>query len=141
MTSDLGGYLTASNGLRLQQAFPGPAFAGADGYSRGAYVFSNLTWALPGNALYHGGDGWGEDSLAWMSPSRDFIAVAYVNCHSADNSAILAMSDAANYLINTYSGATASGPWLEIPTALPPRPVYSQMAADLLHRAGRQNIG
>jgi len=35
MTSDLGSYLTASNGLRLQQAFPGPAFAGADGYSRG----------------------------------------------------------------------------------------------------------
>ena len=28
MTSDLGSYLTASNGLRLQQAFPGPAFAG-----------------------------------------------------------------------------------------------------------------
>ncbi|HWY77444.1 MAG TPA: hypothetical protein VN281_17625 [Verrucomicrobiae bacterium] len=51
MASDLGGYLTASNGLRLQQAFSGPALAGADGYSRGAYVYSNLTWALPGNAV------------------------------------------------------------------------------------------
>ena len=136
MTSDLGSYLSASNGLRLQQAFPGPAFSGADGYSRGAYVYSNLTWALPGNALYHGGDGWGEDSIAWMSPSRDFIVVAYVNCHSADNSAILAMSDAASYLINTYSGATASGPWLELPTALPPRPATNGYAFDYLSLIG-----
>jgi len=35
-----------------------------------------------------------------MSPSRDFIVIAYVNCDSADNSTILAMSDAASFLID-----------------------------------------
>jgi CubicO group peptidase (beta-lactamase class C family) len=135
-TSDLGNFLTPSNGLRLQQAFPGPAFTGADGYSRGAYVFSNLTWALPGNAIYHGGDVWGEDSLMWMAPSRDFIVVAYANCHSADNTAVLALSDAANYLILTYSGAPASGPWLEVPTVLPPRAVTNGYAFDYLSLIG-----
>jgi hypothetical protein len=71
-----------------------------------------------------------------MSPSRDFIVIAYVNCHSADNSAILAMSDAASFLINTYSSATASGPWLEIPTVLPPRPVTNDYAFDYLSLIG-----
>jgi len=71
-----------------------------------------------------------------MSPGRDFIVIAYVNCHSADNSAILAMSDAASFLISTYSGATASGPLLEIPTVLPPRPVTNGYAFDYLSLIG-----
>ena len=119
MTSDLGDYLTAATGTRLQQPFPGPAFAGADGYARGAYVYTNLSWAKPGNALYHGGDAWGEDSIAWMSPGRDFIVAVYANCHSVDNTAILALSDAASFLIGVYAGAAASGPWLETPSNLP----------------------
>ena len=130
MTSDIGTYLTASNGARLQQPFPGPSFAGADGYARGAYVYTNLSWAKPGNALYHGGDVWGEDSIAYMSPSRDFIVVVYCNCHSADTTVLLAMSDAASLLINAYAGVTASGPWLEVPTALPLRSVNNGFAFD-----------
>jgi len=130
MTSDLGDYLTTDTGARLQQPFPGPAFSGADGYARGAYVYTNLSWAKPGNALYHGGDVWGEDSIAWMSPSRDFIVVVYCNCHSADSTVALAMADAASLLINNYAGATASGPWLEVPAALPLRRLSTNFAFD-----------
>ena len=130
MTSDLGNYLTTNTGARLQQPFVGSSFAGADGYSRGAYVYTNLAWAKPGNALYHGGDAWGEDSITWMSPSRDFIVIAYVNCHSADSTALLALSDAANYLINKYNGVAASGPWLEVPAALPLRRQTNSYAFD-----------
>ena len=136
MTSDIGDYLTPTNGARLQQPYPGPAFAGADGYARGAYVYTNLAWAKPGNALYHGGDVWGEDSIAYMSASRDFIVVVYCNCHTPDTTALLAMSDAASLLINTYAGAAASGPWLEIPTVLPPRPVTNGYAFDYLSLIG-----
>jgi hypothetical protein len=136
MTSDIGGYLTTNSGARLQQPYPGPAFSGADGYARGAYVYTNLAWAKPGNALYHGGDVWGEDSIAYMSPSRDFIVVVYCNCHSADNTVILAMSDAASLLINTYAGATASGPWLEVPASLPLRRTNSNFAFDYLTLIG-----
>jgi len=46
------------------------------------------------------------------------------------------MSDAATFLINTYSGATASGPWLEIPTLSPPRPVTNGYAFDYLSLIG-----
>jgi len=136
MTSDLGNYLTAATGARLQQPYPGASFVGADGYSRGAYVYTNLAWATPGNALYHGGDVWGEDSIAWMSPSRDFIVIVYVNCHTADNTAILALSDAASLLINAYAGAAASGPWLEIPAALPLRRLANGFAFDYLTLIG-----
>ena len=136
VTSDIGDYLTAATGARLQQPFPGPTFSGADGYARGAYVYTNLSWAKPGNALYHGGDVWGEDSIAWMSPGRDFIVVVYANCHSADSSAILAMSDAASLLIGRYAGAAASGPWLEIPTDLPLRRVANGFAFDYLTLCG-----
>ena len=130
MTSDLGDYITTNTGARLQEPFPGPSFVGADGYARGAYVYTNLSWAKPGNALYHGGDGWGEDSIAYMSASRDFIVVCYVNCHSADNTALLALSDAAALLINTYASAAASGPWLEVPAALPLRRQTNSYAFD-----------
>jgi CubicO group peptidase (beta-lactamase class C family) len=136
MTSDIGNYLSSATGARLQQPYPGPSFAGADGYSRGAYVYTNLAWATPGNALYHGGDVWGEDSIAWMSPSRDFIVIVYANCHSADNTTVLAMSDAASLLINTYAGAVPSGPWLEIPSAQPLRRITNGFAFNYLTLIG-----
>ena len=136
MTSDLGNFLTTATGARLQQPFVGPSFAGADGYARGAYVYTNLSWATPGNALYHGGDVWGEDSIAWMSASRDFIVVVYCNCHSADSTVALAMGDAAALLINSYAGVAASGPWLELPAALPLRRVTNNFAFDYLTLTG-----
>ena len=136
MTSDLGDYLTTATGARLEQPFPGPSFAGADGYGRGVNVHTNSSWAKPGNGLYHGGDVWGNDSIACMSPGRDFIVVAYVNCHPVDSSAILAMSDAANLLISSYAGVLASGPWLEIPTDFPPRRLTNGSAFDYLTLCG-----
>ena len=130
MTSDISDYLTAATASRLQRAF-----TGTEGYGRGIYVV-NRSWAAPGQALNHGGDIWGEDTVVWMAPARDFIVVVFTNCRSADNSTALALDDVAGLLVSRYSDATASGPWLEAPTALPLRLVGNSFAFDYLTLPG-----
>src|SRR6266487_2545076 len=82
------------------------------------------------------GNIWGEDTVVWIAPARDFIVVVFTNCGSADNSTALALDDVAGLLVSRYSGATASGPWLEAPTALPLRLVGNSFAFDYLTLPG-----
>ena len=112
-TSDISDYLTPATGVRLQQAY---TCACTEGYGRGIITY-NRSWAAPGQALAHGGDIFGEDSLVWMAPALDFIVVAFANCSAADSSTGLAVNDAATLIVGRYSAAVASGPLLEAPVA------------------------
>lgn len=109
MTSDLSDYLAPATATRLQQPF-----TGTTGYSRGIFAVSR-SWATPGMALNHSGDIFGHDTVVWMAPARDFIAVVFTNCRSADNRTALALDDVAGLLVSRYAGAAASGPLIEPP--------------------------
>ena len=110
-TSGISDFLSPATGTRLQQAYTG---AGTEGYGRGIITY-NRSWALPGQALAHGGDIFGEDSLVWMAPALDFIVVAFANCSAANSATSLALNDVATLLVGRYSASAASGPLLETP--------------------------
>ena len=131
-TSNISDYLSSATGTRLQQAYTG---AGTEGYGRGIITY-NRSWATPGQALAHGGDIFGEDSLVWMAPALDFIVVSFANCSSANTNTGLALNDVATLLVLRYSAATVTGPLLEIPSALPLRRVDSNFAFDYLTLPG-----
>jgi len=130
MTSDISDYLSPATASRLQLPF-----TGTEGYGRGIDV-ENRSWATPGQALDHSGDIWGEDTVTWMAPARDFIVVVFANCRSADATTALALDDVAGLLVSRYSGATPTGPWLETPTILPPRRIANNIACDYLTLPG-----
>ena len=106
MAGAAGDYLSPATALRLQQPFAGTA-----GYSRGIDV-TDRKWASPGHALTHAGDIFGEDTVVWMAPAKDFIVVVFTNCRSLDDSTALALDDAAGLLVSRYADAPASGPRL-----------------------------
>ena len=110
-TSGISDYLSPATGSWLQKAYTG---AGTEGYGRGIITY-NRSWALPGQALAHGGDIFGEDSLVWMAPALDFIVVAFANCSAANSATSLALNDVATLLVGRYSASVASGPLLENP--------------------------
>ena len=99
-------YLSAATAQRLQEPF-----SGNDGYSRGIGV-ADRAWAKPGRALTHSGDIFGEDTVVWMAPAKQFIVVVFTNCRSADKSTMLALDDAAGYLVSHFADAPADGPAL-----------------------------
>ena len=131
-TSNIGNYLTTATGTRLQQAYTG---AGTEGYGRGILTY-NRSWALPGQALAHGGDIFGEDTQVWVAPALNFIVVIYANCSSTNPNTGLALNDAATVLVLRYSAVTAAGPLLETPSALPLRNLDGGFAFDYLTLPG-----
>lgn len=126
-TSGISDYLSAATGTRLQQAYTG---AGTAGYGRGIITYTNQPWALPGLALAHGGDIFGEDTQVWVAPALDFIVVIYANCSSTNTNTGLALNDAATLLVLRYYASVASGALIEAPSALPLRSVNSSFAFD-----------
>jgi len=131
-TSSLSDYLSSATGTRLQQAYTG---AGTEGYGRGIITY-NRSWALPGQALAHGGDIFGEDTQVWVAPALDFIVVIYANCSSTNTNTGNALNDAATVLVLRYSASPASGPLLETPSALSLRSVGTSFAFDYLTLPG-----
>ena len=125
-TSNISNYLTPATGTRLQQAYTG---AGTEGYGRGIITY-NRSWALPGQALMHGGDVFGEDTLVWMAPALDFIVVCYANCSAADTNTGLALNDVATLLVLRYAAYAPAGPLIEAPSAYPPRRAGNAYALD-----------
>ena len=91
------GYLSATTADKLKRPF-----IGAEGYGLGVSAV-NRTWATPGQALVHSGDIFGQDTVFWITPSRDLIVATYTNCLSADTSTGLALDNAAGLLISRYA--------------------------------------
>ena len=131
-TSDIGTYLTYPTGLILQQPYSG---AGTEGYGRGILSY-HRSWALPGQALAHGGDIFGEDTQVWGAPALDFIVVIYANCSSANVNTGLALNDAATLLVLRYITSGATGPLLEEPVGLPLHRVDNKDVFDFLTLPG-----
>lgn len=98
ITGETTGYLSAESAAKLKRSF-----IGDEGYGLGVWAL-NRTWALPGQALYHGGDIFGQNTVFWMSPGRDLIVAAYTNCRSnmQPSPTFLALDDTASMLIVRY---------------------------------------
>ncbi len=116
-TGSIGTYLSTATFTRLQTPWTG---AGTEGYARGVAAY-NRSWATPGQALNHAGDIFGEDTVHWIAPARNFITIAFTNCRSDDSSTFYALDNAAGLLVGRYSNVTtATGPLLETPAAFTP---------------------
>ncbi|CAF0916747.1 unnamed protein product [Rotaria sordida] len=90
-------FLSAETAAKLKRPF-----IGVEGYGLGVAAY-NRTWATPGQALVHSGDIFGQDTVFWMTPSRDLIVAVYTNCRSDDKSTGLALDNAAGMLIGRYA--------------------------------------
>jgi CubicO group peptidase (beta-lactamase class C family) len=97
VTAESTGYLSGATATKLKRPF-----IGVEGYGLGVAAY-NRTWATPGQALVHSGDIFGQDTVFWMTPSRDVITAAYTNCRSDDQSTGLALDNAAGMLIGRYT--------------------------------------
>ena len=97
VTAESTGYLSAETAAKLKRPF-----IGVEGYGLGVSAY-NRTWATPGPALVHSGDIFGQDTVFWMTPSRDLIVGAYTNCRSDEKFTGLALDNAAGMLIARYA--------------------------------------
>jgi CubicO group peptidase (beta-lactamase class C family) len=97
VTAEQTGYLTPVKAAKLK-----PPYVGVEGYGLAVSAY-NRTWATPGQALVHSGDIFGQNTVFWMTPSRDLIAVAYTNCRSIGTETGLALDNAAGLLIARYT--------------------------------------
>lgn len=91
-------YLAPATAARLRQAFKGDT-----GYGRGIKV-AERDWAAPGPALTHTGDVFGQDTLLWMAPAKDFIVIVFTNCRTEDSRTTDALQEAAQLLITRFAG-------------------------------------
>jgi CubicO group peptidase (beta-lactamase class C family) len=132
--SDISGfdYLSPATATRLKQAYSGP---GGQDYGRGILP-QNRTWATPGQALTHTGDIFLHNTDVWVAPGRRFIIVVFTSCRSGDSSTFNALDAVAGMLVNNYSSAAASGPFLEKPAFLALRFVNGNVALDYLTLPG-----
>ncbi|CAF3493193.1 unnamed protein product [Adineta steineri] len=89
------GYLTAATADKLKRPF-----IGVEGYGLGVQAY-NRTWATPGQALVHGGDIFGHETVFWMTPGRDLIVAVFTNCLSVNKTG-LALDNAASLLLARY---------------------------------------
>jgi CubicO group peptidase (beta-lactamase class C family) len=114
--SSTGNYLSSATTIRLQTPFTG---AGTEGYGRGVAAY-NDNWATPGQSLTHEGDIFGEETVFWMSPGRDFVVVVFTNCLSDDKDGRTdnALDAAGWLLISRYSAAAPSAALRLRPTNL-----------------------
>jgi CubicO group peptidase (beta-lactamase class C family) len=99
VTAESTGYLSAETAAKLKRPY-----IGVEGYGLGVSAY-NRTWATPGQALVHSGDIFGQDTVFWMTPSRDLIVAVYTNCLSAGTSTGLALDNAAGMLIGRYANS------------------------------------
>lgn len=90
-------YLSAETAMKLKRSF-----IGEEGYGLGVYAL-NRTWATPGQALFHDGDIFGQNTVFWMTPSRDLIVAAYTNCRSDGPAVSSALDNVAWMLISTFA--------------------------------------
>jgi CubicO group peptidase (beta-lactamase class C family) len=97
VTGDRTGYLSVDTAAKLKRPY-----IGVEGYGLGVSAY-NRTWATPGQALVHSGDIFGQDTVFWITPSRDLIVAVYTNCLSVDNSTGLALDNTAGMLIGRYA--------------------------------------
>lgn len=100
-----------ANGTREHLLSP---WIGSSGYARGV-VSVNRSWATPGVALNHTGDIFGEDTVFWASPGRDFVIVVFTNCRSNDTRTDYGLDAVASQMVTRYVSATPDGPYLESP--------------------------
>ena len=107
-------YMSSATGTRLQQPYIDDGKGGNLDMGRGIMV-TDRSWASPGKALAHGGDIFGQDSLVWMAPANDFIAIAAINCSATNTAVGDALNDVATLLVNNYVNALPNGPLLEDP--------------------------
>ena len=101
VTAEQTGYLTSATAAKLKRPY-----VGVEGYGLGVAAY-NRTWATPGQALVHSGDIFGQNTVFWITPSRDLIAVAYTNCRSAGTETGSALDNAAGLLIARYASSLA----------------------------------
>jgi hypothetical protein len=113
-TNYISDYMSSATGTRFQQPYIDDGNSGTLDMGRGILV-TDRSWASPGKALAHGGDVFGQDSLVWMAPANDFIAVAAINCSATNTAVGDALNDVATLLVNNYVNALPSGPLLEDP--------------------------
>ena len=96
ITAETTGYLNRDTAAKLKRPF-----IGSDGYGLGVIVL-NRTWALPGQALVHDGDAFGQNTVFWMAPAKNIIAVAYTNCRSQHGVTGQALDAAIGVLMAKY---------------------------------------
>ena len=113
-TNYIGDYMSSATGTRLQQPYIDDGDGSNFDMGRGILV-TDRSWASPGKALAHGGDIFGQDSLVWMAPANDFIAIAAINCSATNTAVGDALNDVATLLVNNYVNALPNGPLLEDP--------------------------
>jgi CubicO group peptidase (beta-lactamase class C family) len=97
VTAETTGFLKPETAAKLKRPF-----IGVEGYGLGVAAY-NRTWATPGQALVHSGDIFGQDTVFWMTPSRDVIVAIYTNCRSDDASTGSALDTAAGMLLQRYA--------------------------------------
>ncbi|CAF3787422.1 unnamed protein product [Rotaria socialis] len=90
------GYLSAATATKLKQPY-----IGIEGYGLGVLVF-NRTWALPGQALFHDGDAFGQNTVFWMASAKDLITISYTNCRSEDGITGRALDAAIGVVLAKY---------------------------------------
>lgn len=83
-------------------------YQGAEGYGRGVQSVSR-SWAGSGRALNHAGDIYGQNSVFWMAPAKDFIVVVFTNCRSAGPEVPKALDAVASRLVARYADAPPVG--------------------------------
>ena len=116
------GYLTPASVQKLRTPF-----RGSEGYALGVAAV-NRPWATPGQALNHNGDIFGQDSVFWVAPGRDFVLMAFTNTATGDGSSFSALDAAIGLLVTRYQNATPSGPLLD-ETALTAPAITAQPVA------------
>ncbi len=100
-------YLTPASVQKLRTPF-----RGSEGYALGVGA-ANRPWATPGQALNHNGDIFGEDSVCWVAPGRDFVLMAFTNTATGDGSSFTALDAVIGLMVTRYQNATPSGPLLD----------------------------
>ena len=113
-TNYISDYMSSATGTRLQQPYLDDGDGSNLDMGHGILV-TDRSWASPGKALAHGGDIFGQDSLVWMAPANDFIAIAAINCSATNTAVGDALNDVATLLVLNYVNALPSGPLLEDP--------------------------
>ena len=93
--------------------------SGNDYYAHGVFVMpaSMQPWVgSTGQALNHGGDIFGEDTLFWVGTARNFIILLYTNAAIEGSADSNALNEIVTALINKYpSSSTVTGPYIDGP--------------------------
>lgn len=89
-------YLSKETAVKLKSPF-----SSKETYGLGVIVLDRA-WALPGQALMHDGDAFGQNAVFWVAPAKDLVTVAYTNCRSEGNASWQALDAAIGVLLEKY---------------------------------------